>query len=435
MLRSLTISGIPPFRHAKLDFGHRLNLITGDNGVGKTLMLDLCWYALTRTWVEEPGVMIQPTQEDLENGEPPWMAWKLVGKGEGENEGGADYRLKDQGWHGRWVAGAGRPPIPGVVIYARVDGGFLVWDPLRNRSSADGAGVAGAYHFSRENVWHGLRDVSAKDGRNLCNGLLRDVENWRLKANGAFAALSAVLDRLSVDGSDHLKLGPAIQVRLGDEDWIPTLQTRYGAVPVTQAAAGIKRVLALAYLLVWAADSHKRSARLLGEEAEDRMVVLFDEVESHLHPRWQRLFLPALMDVVSTLLRVDDMKSVQILATTHAPLVTASIETAFNSEVDRLFNLELGRKNAEVEPVQWAKFGDASGWLTSPMFDMESGYGKEAEAAMRAADDLMAGRLDRLPSNLQTIDQIHGELGRTLDAADPYWPFWLPFYWQQGGKL
>ena len=112
-----------------------------------------------------------------------------------------------------------------------------------------------------------------------------------------------------------------------------------------------------------------------------------------VHPRWQRLFLPALMDVVSTLLRVDDMKSVQILATTHAPLVTASIETAFNSEVDRLFNLELGRKNAEVESVQWAKFGDASGWLTSPMFDMESGYGKEAEAAMRAADDLMAGNL------------------------------------------
>lgn len=436
MLRSLTISGIPPFRHEMLEFGPRLNLITGDNGVGKTLMLDLCWYALTRTWVDEHGVMIQPTQEDLEKGEPPWMAWGLAGKREGDGEGGADYRLKDQGWHGRWVSGASRPQIPGVVIYARVDGGFSVWDPLRNRSStdSDGTGVIGAYHFSRENVWQGLRDVSAKDGRNLCNGLLRDVENWRLKGNGAFSALSAVLGRLSVDGADPLRLGPAIQVRLGDEDWIPTLQTRYGAVPVTQAAAGVKRVLALAYLLVWAAESHKRSARLLGEDPEDRMVLLFDEVEGHLHPRWQRLFLPALMDVGSTLLRADQMKNVQIIATTHAPLVTASLESVFDPENDRLFNLELGQEHAAVEPVQWAKFGDASGWLTSPMFDMESGYAKEAEVAMRAADDFMAGYLDALPRNLQTSEEIHAQLVRTLDGADPYWPFWLPFYRQQGGK-
>jgi hypothetical protein len=436
MLRSLTISGIPPFRHETLEFGNRLNLITGDNGVGKTLILDLCWYALTRTWVDEHGVMIQPTQEDLEKGEPPWMAWTHAGRGEGDVQGGADYRLKDQGWHGRWVTGGGRSPLSGVVIYARVDGGFSVWDPLRNRSAADsdGAGLVGAYHFSRENVWQGLRDASAKDGRNLCNGLLRDVENWRLKGNGAFSALSAVLDRLSADGLDPLRIGSAIQIRLGDEDWIPTLQTRYGAVPVTQAAAGVKRVLSLAYLLVWAAESHKRSARLLGEEPEDHVILLFDEVEGHLHPRWQRLFLPSLMDVVSNLLREGQTKNFQIIATTHAPMVAASLESIFQPAIDQLFNLEMGQRNAEVEPVRWAKFGDATGWLTSPMFDMESGYSKEAEAAMKAADDFMAGHLAVLPPRLQTVEEIHAELARTLDAADPYWPFWLPFYREQGGK-
>ena len=39
MLRSPTISGIPPFRHQTLKLGDRLNLITGDNGVGKNFHL------------------------------------------------------------------------------------------------------------------------------------------------------------------------------------------------------------------------------------------------------------------------------------------------------------------------------------------------------------------------------------------------------------
>jgi hypothetical protein len=140
------------------------------------------------------------------------------------------------------------------------------------------------------------------------------------------------------------------------------------------------------------------------------------------------------MDVVSNLLREGQTKNFQIIATTHAPMVAASLESIFQPAIDQLFNLEMGQRNAEVEPVRWAKFGDATGWLTSPMFDMESGYSKEAEAAMKAADDFMAGHLAVLPPRLQTVEEIHAELARTLDAADPYWPFWLPFFRQRGGK-
>ena len=126
---------------------------------------------------------------------------------------------------------------------------------------------------------------------------------------------------------------------------------------------------------------------------------------------------------------------VQMIVTTHAPLILASVETQFNETTDRLFNFEQKKQGqVEIEEVKWAKFGDASGWLTSPAFDMGSSYSAEAETAMMAADDLMADLRDRLPTGLQNVQQIHTELTRTLDAADPFWTLWLPYYRQAGGR-
>lgn len=41
-------------------FGERVNLITGDNGLGKSFVLDLAWWALTRSWSE--GKVMVPNQ-------------------------------------------------------------------------------------------------------------------------------------------------------------------------------------------------------------------------------------------------------------------------------------------------------------------------------------------------------------------------------------
>jgi hypothetical protein len=65
---------------------------------------------------------------------------------------------------------------------------------------------------------------------------------------------------------------------------------------------------------------------------------------------------------------------------------------------------------------------------------MESGYSREAERAMNAADNLIAGYHDELPGDLKDSEDVHQELLRTLDAGDPFWPLWLPFYRSKGGK-
>lgn len=50
MLTNLVLDGVGPAKHLEAAFSERLNLITGDNGLGKSFLLDVAWFALTRTW-------------------------------------------------------------------------------------------------------------------------------------------------------------------------------------------------------------------------------------------------------------------------------------------------------------------------------------------------------------------------------------------------
>jgi DNA repair ATPase RecN len=56
MLKQLELTGVGPASHMTLEFGDRLNLLTGDNGLGKSFVLDLAWWALTRTWADLPAL-------------------------------------------------------------------------------------------------------------------------------------------------------------------------------------------------------------------------------------------------------------------------------------------------------------------------------------------------------------------------------------------
>jgi DNA repair ATPase RecN len=50
MLKSLHLKNVGPAPEMTLELGSRMNLITGDNGLGKSFLLDVMWWALTRRW-------------------------------------------------------------------------------------------------------------------------------------------------------------------------------------------------------------------------------------------------------------------------------------------------------------------------------------------------------------------------------------------------
>jgi predicted ATP-binding protein involved in virulence len=76
-----------------------------------------------------------------------------------------------------------------------------------------------------------------------------------------------------------------------------------------------------------------------GAEAPARVegVVLIDELDLHLHPRWQRVALPSLREAFPRL---------QLVVTTHSPQVLSSAE---NRQVRRLFNGEIQENQVFVE--------------------------------------------------------------------------------------
>ena len=79
---------------------------------------------------------------------------------------------------------------------------------------------------------------------------------------------------------------------------MPTLQHPYGEVPIVFESAGIKRMVALAYLIVWTWTEHQMLAATLDRTIASKLVLIVDELEAHLHPKWQRTVLPALLGVL-----------------------------------------------------------------------------------------------------------------------------------------
>ncbi len=53
MLKQLKLTNVGPAQAMELELGQRLNLITGDNGLGKSFLLDIAWWTITSAWPAE----------------------------------------------------------------------------------------------------------------------------------------------------------------------------------------------------------------------------------------------------------------------------------------------------------------------------------------------------------------------------------------------
>jgi hypothetical protein len=180
----------------------------------------------------------------------------------------------------------------------------------------------------------------------------------------------------------------------------------------------MRRILAFAYALVWTWSGHRRAAELDLDAPSKCMVVLFDDLESHLHPRWQRLLLPALLKAIT---RLDARIAVQLLATTHSPLVLASLTGVFDEARDRLWLTERDAGRIWLDDLPWANFGDASGWLTSPLFGLCEATSLPAERAIAAAGALLRGEPSTDPE-LANKSQVEAALRETV--IHPIWLRW-----------
>lgn len=415
-----------------MELAPRLNLITGDNGLGKSFLLDVAWWALTRKWPRDinplltSGFRARPS-DPTQTAE---ITFELTGKSKA-----VTYTSRYEARAEAWVGKAGRPWNPGLVLYAHADGGFSVWDPARNywkkKGNVDVQERLPGYAFSSREVWEGLSmEIDGKSTR-VCNGLLADWSSWIREQGDDARSMEKVLTELSPSQgeSDRLAVGELTRISLDDVRDIPSLATAHGNVPILHASSGVRRIVALAYMLVWSWREHRIAAKQIDEPPAAQVVMLFDEIESHLHPRWQR-------SVLRSLLRLSDVMhmaaEIQLIAATHSPLVLASAEPWFDAERDAWFDLDVVRSGSttsvELQRREFVRQGDVSNWLTSEAFDLESPRSREAEEAIGLAlAALRSG--ETAVTALRAIDE---RLRFALPELDPFWIRWRA--WRDGRR-
>ena len=410
-LAFLHIHGTGPAADMRFRPADRMTIITGDNGLGKSFLMECAWWALTGNWADRPAFP-NPDSDQV------YIEFDIQGSYQSRNIHPKVYYDRRQF---RWPhPDDNRHTIPGLVIYARVDGSFAVWDPIK--SASDRYPEDGSYTLSGDNIWNGQKD------RN--EGLVRDWIKWQNSPEKyPFQMLSEVLARLSPPDLGELRAGNSVRIP-GDPREIPTVIHRYGTTPVLYASAGIKRILALSYLMVWAWNEHLIAASLARRKPENRMVVLVDEMEAHLHPKWQREVLPALS---STSTYLEKSLDLQLIISTHSPLVVASTESIFESEKDAFIHLNISESGeVNMEDLPFVKYGDVSSWLTSPVFQLSQARSRDAERAIQKAKDLQA---HEEKATKERVAQISDMLTRCLPSHDKFWPRWIAFAEKYGVEL
>jgi hypothetical protein len=92
---------------------------------------------------------------------------------------------------------------------------------------------------------------------------------------------------------------------------------------------------------------------------ENRGIVMVDEIDLHLHPKWQ-------MSVLPTLARA--LPNLQFIVTSHSPLVVGSLEW-----MNIILMRSTRQQSSKAERVEWAVHGlDADQVLLSDFFGLES---------------------------------------------------------------
>lgn len=132
------------------------------------------------------------------------------------------------------------------------------------------------------------------------------------------------------------------------------------SIPVAQLPDGLKSVLSLL------ADISMRLDAMNWERAESiskrPFVLLLDEIDVHLHPKWQR-------QIVSVLQR--SFPNAQIFVSTHSPFVVASVSDAW------VYTLDPSKSQATAE-----KSGAGQSLLTviKDVFEIDEQFDPETEA-------------------------------------------------------
>lgn len=110
MLKELQLHGVGPVADLHARFTGRLNVLTGDNGLGKSFLLDVAWWALTGAWAG--GRIALPNQ----GFKKPNITYHVSGKSKTPEPKKVPFDAQSQSWIQRAADQTGLVPVRAGVI-------------------------------------------------------------------------------------------------------------------------------------------------------------------------------------------------------------------------------------------------------------------------------------------------------------------------------
>ena len=173
-----------------------------------------------------------------------------------------------------------------------------------------------------------------------------------------------------------------------------------GRQPLSRTSDGWKAVIGLVADLVRRACH--LNAEFLGAETLERTtgLVLIDEIDLHLHPKWQRRIVGALKEI---------FPKIQFFATTHSPQV---IGEARPEEL-----VLLTKDGQQKRPM--ASYGMDSNWILECVMEAEGRDPNVAKQVKRLYDSIEDGEFEAARELIKELRQTVGNFG-DVEAAESY---------------
>lgn len=272
-----------------------------------------------------------------------------------------------------------------------------------------------AYGAFRQYQHRRTRHSAAKYIRNLFDGsVLSNPERWLLDLDaGKFLMVARALREIfSIEGEYEVierdpQVGRCFIVAAAD----PSGKT-LSRTPFSLASSGFRSVLAMACDVMHGLMDPKVNP---GFEtlASARGVVLVDEVEAHLHPRWK-------MQIMRGLRRA--LPAVTFIATTHDPLCLRGMEEGEVVVLQRVAAPGARECGLPVFVEQLTQLPNVAHLrveqlLTSDFFQLYSTDAPEIEAQLAAVGDLLAKRTrgeELLPTEAATLATFDRDIAQAL---------------------
>jgi hypothetical protein len=232
---------------------------------------------------------------------------------------------------------------------------------------------------------------------------LLNAEEWLLRLDYSASKVSRIQDqqykRLELAKGVLVKVLPDVsEIRFTsptNDQPTPSVEfeTPYGWVPLKQLGYGYRTMVA------WVVDFTSRMVERYPDSSDplsEPAVVLVDEIDVHLHPRWQRQLIGFL---------TERFPNTQFVVTAHSPLIVQAAPDA---------NLVVLRREGDHVVIE-NQPETIRGWridqiLTSDLFGLESARPPDTEKLLLRRKELLT-KPQLTSANRQELDEIRAKLG------------------------